>query len=230
MPFMKAGFNGRNRDTGIRAWTRHVTGRTFAPAELRRFQCGDLFWLGERMVKGEKRWFLVWGEEVVIGTWPEFKLPDEWQYGLPQSVIQSPERRPRPVKLRLPYPVSANRYWRTFAYIERGTHKARAVTAPSDEAKAFKEECGWLAKAAGVRAPFSGLVELHIRLIPENRVCMDLDNSLKVAIDALKGIVYEDDSQIYRIVAERGEADPTGKRLEVEVVPYLMPMALEAAA
>lgn len=226
MPFLKAGFSARNRDTGIRGWTRHVTGRTFAPAELRRFACGDLFWLGERMVKGEMRSFLVWGDEVVIGSRPEFSLPMEWQHGLPQSVIPSPERRPRPVKLRLPYPVSANRYWISF-YAPRAK---RVFTGVTKEAEAFKEECGWLAKAAGVRVPFSGLVELHLRLIPENRVCMDLDNAMKVSIDALKGIVYEDDSQIYRIVAERGDADPTGKRLEVEVLPYLMPMALEAAA
>jgi crossover junction endodeoxyribonuclease RusA len=226
MPFMRAGFNFRNKSTNVFGWTRPANGRRFALAELIRFASGDLAWIDA----AAKPRFLAWGDQVVIGSRPEFDLPMEWQHGLPMSVIPSPERRPRPVKLRLSYPVSANRYWRTFAYIERGTHKARAVTAPSDEAKAFKEECGWLAKAAGVRVPFTGLIELHIRLIPENRVCMDLDNSLKVAIDALKGIVYEDDSQIYRIVAERGDADPTGKRLEVEVRPYLMPMALEAAA
>lgn len=220
MPFLKAGFNGRHVDTGIRGWTRHVEGNRFAPARLIRFEKGDRAWHGER--------FLAWGEQVVLGTWPAFK--QTWPDELPHSVIPIQARRPRPVKLRLPYPVSANRYWRTFAYIERGTGKPRAVTAPSKEADAFKEECAWLAKAAGVRVPFTGLIELYIRLIPENRVCMDLDNSLKVSIDALKGIVYEDDSQIYRIVAERGDADPTGKRLEVEVLPFLMPMALEAAA
>ena len=224
MPFLKAGFNARHVRLGIFAWTRAVTGKRFEPAQLIRFEGGDLAWLGL-----EER-FLAWGEQCVIGTRPEFDLPDEWQFGLPQSQIRSAERRPRPVKLVLPYPVSANRYWRTFSYFDKVTRKPRSVTAPSDEAKAFKEECGWRAKAAGVRVPFAGLVELHVRLVPENKVCMDLDNALKVAIDALKGVVYEDDDQVYRIVAERGDADPTGKRLEVDVLPYVMPTALERAA
>lgn len=129
------------------------------------------------------------------------------------------------MKLLLPYPVSANRYWRTV--VNKRTE--RAMTFVSKEAEAFKEECGWRARAAGVKAPINGLVELRIRLVPKNGVCMDLDNALKVTIDALKGIVYADDSQVYRIVAERLDADPTGSRLEVEAVPYVMPMALEAA-
>lgn len=129
------------------------------------------------------------------------------------------------MKLVLPYPVSANRYWRTIV----AKKQQRAITFVSDEAKAYKEECGWRAKAAGFK-PAGGLVELRVRLVPKNRVCMDLDNALKVTIDALKGIVYADDAQVYRIVAERADADPTGARLEVEVVPYVMPMALEEAA
>lgn len=129
------------------------------------------------------------------------------------------------MRLVLPYPVSANRYWRTV--VNRKTE--RAMTFVSKEAEAFKEECAWRAKEQGCRAPIEGLVELRIRLVPKNGVCMDLDNALKVTIDALKGIVYADDSQVYRIEAERVDADPTGARLEVEAVPYTMPMALEAA-
>lgn len=128
------------------------------------------------------------------------------------------------MRLILPYPVSANRYWRTVV----AKKQLRALTFVSDEAKAYKQEVAWRAKAAGVK-PISGLVELRVRLVPKNGVCMDLDNALKVTIDALKGVVYADDSQVYRIVAERGDADPTGARLEVEAVPYTMPMALETA-
>lgn len=124
------------------------------------------------------------------------------------------------MKLELPYPVSANRYWRSF--VPKGWK--RAVVHPSDEARAYKRECAWLAKAAGFK-PLGGAVELHILLIPANRVCMDLDNALKVSIDALRGIVYEDDAQVYRIVAERRA--PDGKaRLEVEAQPFDMPVPL----
>jgi crossover junction endodeoxyribonuclease RusA len=128
----------------------------------------------------------------------------------------------------LPYPVSANRYWRSFAVKRRGANRHSAIVALSDEARSYKSECAWIAKAAGAK-PLSGTVELRITLVPANRVCMDLDNALKVTIDALKGIVYEDDAQVYRIVAER--LAPDGKaRLEVEALPFDMPLALERAA
>ena len=134
------------------------------------------------------------------------------------------------MRLVLPYPVSANRYWRTFTYLDKVTRKPKAVTVPSEEAKTFKAEAGWRAKEAGCRAPLSGPVEVRFILVPANRVCMDLDNALKVSIDALKGIVFTDDSQVYRLVAVRAEPDAKGARLEVEILPYAMPMALEAAA
>ena len=135
------------------------------------------------------------------------------------------------MKLILPYPVSANRYWRTVVAQRRdGPKKPRALTFVSEEAKAYKAECGWRAKAAGCRVPAQGAVELRITLIPKNRVCMDLDNALKVTIDALKGIVYADDAQVYRIVAERRDPDPAGARLEVEILPLVMPTALDLAA
>lgn len=222
--FLQAGFNFRHRATGITAWTRHIRDerKRFAVAQLVVMRSGDLAWLGA----GDK--FLVWGDQVVIGTWPEFDLPREWQDGLAQSPYPTPKRRePSPVKLVLPWPVSANRYWMSFW----ATKLRRVITAPTKEAEAYKEECGWRAKEAGVRAPFSGPVTLNVLLIPENKICMDLDNALKVSIDALKGVVYEDDRQVYRIVAERCEPDPVGgKRLEIEVLPYVAPMALEQAA
>jgi len=129
------------------------------------------------------------------------------------------------MKLILPYPVSANVYWRTIV----AKLQQRAITFVSDEAKAYKRECGWLAKAAGLRSPLAGPVELRVALVPKNRVCMDLDNSLKVVIDALNGIAYADDAQVYRIVANRMEPDPRGARLEIEVLPLALPMSLEAA-
>lgn len=132
------------------------------------------------------------------------------------------------MKIVLPYPVSANRYWRTVVAKRRRDgpgDKQRALTFVSEEAKAYKAECQWRARAAGFK-PMSGTVELRIRLIPKNRVCMDLDNALKVTIDALKGIVYSDDANVYRIVAERADADPTGSRLEVEAMPFIPPDGL----
>lgn len=118
--------------------------------------------------------------------------------------------------LVLPYPVSANRYWRTVVNRRTGN----AMTFVSEEAKAFKSQTGWIAKQAGIRTPLGCLVELHVRLIPKNRVCMDLDNALKVTIDALKGVCFDDDSQVYRLVAERCEPQPDA-RCEVTISQFV---------
>ena len=64
------------------------------------------------------------------------------------------------ITLVLPWPVSANRYWRSF--VPRG-HQ-RAIVTLSDEAKAYKQEVGWLAKAAGVKSPFQGRVAVSLKL------------------------------------------------------------------
>ena len=133
------------------------------------------------------------------------------------------------MKLTLPYPVSSNRYWRSFSYLDKVTRKPRSVVVLSDEAKSYKAEAGWRAKAAGIRDPIVGPVEVRVVFYPRDRRLIDLDNALKVALDALNGIAYGDDKQICRIVAERraphGEA-----RLEVEILPFTVPMELEVAA
>ena len=46
----------------------------------------------------------------------------------------------------------------------------------------------------------------------------DLDNSLKVLLDALNGIAFEDDSQVVEIHARR-EEDPANPRVEVQIEP-----------
>lgn len=136
------------------------------------------------------------------------------------------------ITLVLPYPISANRYWRT--YMPKG-FKA-PVTTLSQEAKQYKKQAGWIAKEAGVREPISDTVELTVTLYPQRPQdwakrasrnpdswdddvrCIDLDNALKVAIDALKGVVYVDDKQVRRIVAERAEPEGEAK-LVVTILP-----------
>lgn len=119
----------------------------------------------------------------------------------------------------LPYPVSANRYWRTRVV------KNIAMTYVSSEAKAYKEQVGWLLRAAGVREPLQGRIAIAYTLYPnrpqdyrtrqrklgdawqDTVQCIDLDNAQKVLLDALKGIAFEDDAWVRRITAERAEPD-----------------------
>lgn len=133
------------------------------------------------------------------------------------------------IRLRLPYPPSANRYWRHLVIAGQG----RVVR--SADAKRYCTEVGILAKAAGLRIPFDGRVALHLRLFPERPQdwarrarqqpdswddtvrCIDLGNCEKVLSDALNGIAWVDDKQLRRIVLERCEPDEHGARVEVGI-------------
>ena len=102
----------------------------------------------------------------------------------------------------LPYPVSTNRYWRIF----------RGKAVPSKEATAYKMLVKARAREAGIK-PIIGHVSLRITLRPklnkdgsESKVCIDLDNALKVTLDALNGVAYADDSQIVELYVVKGSA------------------------
>lgn len=132
------------------------------------------------------------------------------------------------IVLRLPYPISANRYWR------HGLIKGRPVTFVSKEAKAYKAEVLVLARNAGLRVPLDGRVAWSIRLYPnrpqdwakraqrdpdrwdDDVLCMDLGNCEKVLADALNGIAWLDDKQIRRTVLERMEPDGEA-RVEITI-------------
>lgn len=134
------------------------------------------------------------------------------------------------VTLSLPYPISANRYWRT--YMPKG-FKA-PVTTLSAEAKAYKHGVATIAHAAGIRAPIIGRVSVNFALYPnrpqdwakraeknpdswdDDVQCIDLDNAQKVVMDSLKNILFQDDRWVRHIEAHRME--PDGKaRLVVTV-------------
>jgi crossover junction endodeoxyribonuclease RusA len=134
------------------------------------------------------------------------------------------------IRLTLPYPISANRYWRSF------TAGRRAIVTISKEAEAYKDRVNILAWQAGVREPLQGRVEVRVKLFPHRPLdwqkrqrqlgaawddgvqCLDLDNANKVLLDSLKGVVIEDDKWVRRLVAERMEPDGGEARVEVEIL------------
>lgn len=104
----------------------------------------------------------------------------------------------------LPVPPSANHYWRNYG--------GRVVV--SNEAREYKGRAGWLAKAAGCYAlggPVGVLLHVH-----RARRAGDLDNYVKVLLDALRSVAFEDDSQVVELHAYRGD-DATDPRVEVRV-------------
>jgi crossover junction endodeoxyribonuclease RusA len=89
----------------------------------------------------------------------------------------------------LPYPPSANRYWRNW--------RGRMVV--SKEARDFKAQVKAL--AAGTK-PLEGDVCVYLDIFRPQK-SGDLDNFIKVTLDALKGIAFEDDRQVVYIEASR---------------------------
>lgn len=128
--------------------------------------------------------------------------------------------RAEPVVLaRLPAPISANRYWRS-RVIQPKAGPAMVSTYVSKEAEQFKESVAWLLKQQGVRRVLTGRVQVDLRLLPhcpkdwKSRMRkdpagwadtvqrIDLDNAMKVVLDALKGVAIEDDVQVWRSFSE----------------------------
>lgn len=108
--------------------------------------------------------------------------------------------------LTLPLPPSANRYWRIW--------RGHPVT--SDEARAYKLTAGRLALVRGLRMR-AGLIRLRLRFYRAQRRG-DLDNRIKVLLDALQGVAYADDAQVVKLEAELHE-DSKNPRVEVELGP-----------
>ena len=116
-------------------------------------------------------------------------------------------------RLVLPYPPSANRYWRNF----------RGRMVPSAEATAYKAHIWAVARSEGLGAPSVAPMAMELILRPvrpkdwEKRLkregplwwlgvrCVDADNALKVALDAIQGIAYENDRQIVALTISKGD-------------------------
>lgn len=110
----------------------------------------------------------------------------------------------KPIAFTVPYPPSANRYWRVW--------RGHAVL--SNEARAYKRSVCLALKASGVK-PLDGPLRLVLRVY-RPRKAGDLSNRIKVLEDALQDAAFEDDAQIVSIVADRFD-DKARPRVEVEI-------------
>jgi crossover junction endodeoxyribonuclease RusA len=146
------------------------------------------------------------------------------------------------ITLRLPYPISANRYWATRVVTPQGK-RATAMTYVTPEAKSFKADVERAARAAGVIEPIKGRIKLELWLYPsrpqdwERRVrklgahwddgvmSIDLDNANKVVLDALKEVALDDDKWVRQLLTQRMEPDGAGARVVVRIsaIPAVQP-------
>lgn len=142
------------------------------------------------------------------------------------------------IRLTLPYPLSANRYWRP---VKLGP---RISIVPTKEAKAFRAEIAAACHDQGVRAPITGRVHIDVKLYPsrpldwQKRVrkegaswddtvrCIDIDNANKVLLDALKDVAIEDDKWVRKLTSERME--PDGEARVVVTISAILVVQLQA--
>lgn len=115
--------------------------------------------------------------------------------------------------LELPYPPSANCYLRHF--------RGRVVR--SAKANAYRKIVNEIAQDVDTT---ESPVAIEIALLPKmtlagvaSAVCLDLDNCIKVVLDALQGIAYFNDKQVRHIIAYYGEpVKDGGLRVVVNVI------------
>lgn len=141
------------------------------------------------------------------------------------------------IRLVLPYPISANRYWRP---VKLGAHIS---IVPTKEAKDYRKLVAHICGAAGVVKPVAGRVAVTLDLYPhrpqdwqkrqrlqgaawdDSVQCIDLTNAEKVLMDALNGIAFEDDKRVFDYHARRMEPDADGARVVITVAPMVQERA-----
>ncbi len=107
--------------------------------------------------------------------------------------------------LTLPYPPSANHYWK-----RRGRCYFIAPAGVS-----FRAEVVARCLATGAK-PLSGQVAMTVTLTPGDRRRRDIDNVLKPLLDALThGGAWTDDSQVKRLIVAMGDPEPKRGRCMV---------------
>ena len=133
------------------------------------------------------------------------------------------------IRLILPRPLSANKYWRP---VRIGQH---ITIVPTKEAKDYRKTVAAIAAGLGIVTPLTGRVAIEIDLYPHRPLdfktrqrklgpawddsvqSIDLDNANKVLLDSLKGIAFEDDVWVRRLVSQRMEPDDEGERVVVRI-------------
>lgn len=121
------------------------------------------------------------------------------------------------MKLTLPFPPSVNTYWRA---PNKGPLKGRHMVSASGR-KYQSETCAAvIEQLRRLPKPSTAPAAVDIILYPPDKRIRDLDNYNKALFDALTHAgVWEDDSQVKRMVVEWGPVIPRG-RVEITITKY----------
>ncbi len=105
------------------------------------------------------------------------------------------------ITIALPFPPSVNGYWRNI----------NGRTLISVKGRAYKKVVARLVQWNHAAKELQGRLAVLVILHPPDRRKRDIDNSMKALLDSMQAAgVYLDDSQIDRLVIERGEVKKGG--------------------
>ncbi len=85
-----------------------------------------------------------------------------------------------------------------------------------EDVRTAKEAIGWEARSQYPGEPLPGPLKVTVDLFWPDRRKHDIDNGLKLLLDALTGIVWEDDDQVSDLRVRKA-IDQVEPRVEVEV-------------
>jgi Holliday junction resolvase RusA-like endonuclease len=110
-------------------------------------------------------------------------------------------------------PMSTNSIYKTVC---RGNFPSRYLAL---NGKTLKESYMWQAKSQWKEKPLTEKLHVTVRTYHDNKRKNDWDNFHKLSMDAMTGIVYEDDSQIHSAVILK-LYDKKNPRIEIEIEKY----------
>jgi Holliday junction resolvase RusA-like endonuclease len=116
----------------------------------------------------------------------------------------------RVLRIELPLPPSANAYWRP-AMLGNG----KMTIVPTKVAKQYRKDVKDIFER-GTDEPIAGAVDVHLWVFFPT-IAGDLDNRVKVTLDALRGFAFPDDNRVAELHVYRRK-DPDRPRILVEVV------------
>lgn len=110
------------------------------------------------------------------------------------------------IELTLPLAPTINSYWRSKANKRKSGDSGSPVTVYiSDKGKLFRTEVITRVLQARANKKLECRLQVFMEINPADKRVQDIDNRIKAALDALTHAgVYIDDSQIDRLVVQRG--------------------------
>lgn len=111
--------------------------------------------------------------------------------------------------LMLPYPPSNNKR----LLLGKGGRMVK-----TEAARSYQERVGWIARKA-VSEPRTERLTVVVTVYPPRGIGQDLDNLPKNIFDALNGVAWKDDSQVWFFSVERRQS-VRGGRIAVVIEDY----------